>query len=89
MSMTKTKNGANFTAIDLGSLAQLDQYKFKHPALPRETDGKLFLHQLLGLTSSEISMNKLPVPAPMKTRRSQMVSAFKKGLVGWLRSLPN
>ncbi len=58
--MTNTKSGANFTACELGPLAQLDQYTFKHPALPRETEGKIFLNQLLGLTSSEISLNKLP-----------------------------
>jgi len=83
MNMTKTKNGANFTAIDLGPLAQLDQYKFKHPALPRETDGKLFLHQLLGLTSSEISMNKLPprtsMPFYHKHQLNEEIYIFLKG----------
>lgn len=45
--MTKTKSGPNFTAVDVGPLTQLDQNKFKHPALPRETDGKVFLNQSL------------------------------------------
>ncbi len=63
--MTKTKSGLNFTAVDLGALAQLDQYTFKHPALPRETEGKVFLNQLLGLTSSEISLNKMPPKTSM------------------------
>lgn len=60
MDVTKMTSGPHFTAADLGPLSQLDQYTFKHPALPRETDGKLFLNKLLGLTSSEISINKLP-----------------------------
>jgi hypothetical protein len=55
MDLTKIKNGLHFTAVDLGPLSQLDQYKFKHPALPSETDGKIFLNELLGLTSSERS----------------------------------
>lgn len=81
--MTNSKRGPNFTAIDLGPLAQLDQYKFKHPALPRETDGKLFLHQLLGLTSSEISMNKLPprtsMPFYHKHQLNEEIYIFLKG----------
>ena len=81
--MTNSKRGPNFTAIDLGPLAQLDQYKFKHPALPRETDGKLFLHQLLGLTSSEISMNKLPprtsMPFYHKHQLNEEIYIFIKG----------
>jgi len=60
MNMVNSKHGANFTAVHLGPLTQLDQYTYKHPALPRETDGKVFLNQLLGMTSSEISLNKLP-----------------------------
>ena len=58
--MADSKHGTNFTAVHLGPLAQLHQYKYKHPALPRETDGKVFLNQILGMTSSEISINKLP-----------------------------
>ncbi|MFO0699983.1 MAG: hypothetical protein U0236_12200 [Nitrospira sp.] len=42
MDVTKMTSGPHFTAADLGPLSQLDQYTFKHPALPRETDGKLF-----------------------------------------------
>ena len=78
--MTKTKNGLNFTAINLGPLSQLDQYKFKHPALPRETDGKVFLNQILGLTSSEISINKLPprtsMPFYHKHRLNEEITSF-------------
>jgi len=81
--MIKTKNGPNFTTIDLGPLAQLDQYKFKHPALPREMDGKVFLNQTLGLTSSEISINKLAPRTSIlfyhKHRLNEEIYLFIKG----------
>jgi len=81
--MTVTKNGPNFTAIDLGPLSQLDQYKFKPPVLPRETDGKIFVNQILGLTSSEISINKLPprtsMPFYHKHRLNEEIYIFLKG----------
>lgn len=81
--MVKTRKGPNFTAIDLGPLAQLNQYKFHHPALPREADGKVFLNRLLGLTSSEISLNKLPprtsIPFYHKHRLNEEIYIFFKG----------
>lgn len=81
--MMKIKNGPHFTAAHLGPLAQLDQYKFKHPALSRETDGKLFLQELLGLTSSEISINKMPPKTSMlfyhKHRLNEEIYIFLKG----------
>ncbi|MHB0888381.1 hypothetical protein [Acidithiobacillus sp.] len=43
--MSVEKHGPHFTAADLGPLDQLDQYKFKHPALPQEMEGKLFWEQ--------------------------------------------
>lgn len=83
MKVVKTKNGRNFTALELGPLAQLNQYKFKHPALRREADGKVFLNQLLGLTSSEISINKLKprtsIPFYHKHRLNEEIYIFLKG----------
>lgn len=52
--------GAHFTAADLGDFAGLNNVKFNHPALPFEVEGKVFLNSLIGLTSPEISLNKLP-----------------------------
>jgi mannose-6-phosphate isomerase-like protein (cupin superfamily) len=82
--MTQSKHGPNFTAVDLGPLTQLDQYRFKHPALPREVDGKIFLNQLLGLTSCEISVNKLPARTSMPFyhthRLNEEVYIFLKGV---------
>jgi mannose-6-phosphate isomerase-like protein (cupin superfamily) len=82
--MVNSKRGPNFTAIDLGPLGQLDQYTYKHPALPRETDGKVFLNQLLGMTSSEISINKLPprtsMPFYHTHRLNEEIYIFLKGV---------
>jgi len=55
-----SKSGTSLTAVALGALSQLDQYTYQHPMLARENEGKICLNQLLSLTSSEISVNKLP-----------------------------
>ena len=85
--MTNSKRGPKFTAIDLGPLAQLDQYTYKYPALPRETDGKVFLNQVLGMTSSEISLNKLPprtsMPFYHTHRLNEEIYLFLKGVGGF------
>jgi mannose-6-phosphate isomerase-like protein (cupin superfamily) len=81
--MADSKHGANFTAVHLGPLAQLNQYTYKHPALLRATDGKVFLNQLLGMTSSEISLNKLPprtsMPFYHTHRLNEEIYLFLKG----------
>lgn len=81
--MADSKRGASFTAVYLGQLAQLHQYTYKHPALPRETEGKVFLNQILGLTSSEISINKLPprtsMPFYHTHRLNEEIYLFLKG----------
>ncbi|MBL8037795.1 MAG: cupin domain-containing protein [Nitrospira sp.] len=77
------KSGPHFTAVDLGPLSQLEQYTYQHPLLPRATDGKVFLNQLLGLTSSEISVNKLPprtsMPFYHTHRVNEEIYLFVKG----------
>jgi mannose-6-phosphate isomerase-like protein (cupin superfamily) len=80
---TKTNSGANFAAADLGTLAELGQYRFKHPAVPGEVEGKVFLHALLGLTSAEISLNRVPpgfaMPFHHRHRRNEEIYIFIKG----------
>lgn len=41
------------------------QYKFSHEGLPMEIEGKIFLNELLNLTSSEISLNRFPANTSM------------------------
>ena len=79
----EVRNGVNFTAAYLGELVGLSDFRFKHPALPFEVDGKVFLNSLLGLTGSEISLNKLPANASMpfhhKHQSNEEVYIFIKG----------
>ena len=85
--MTQTppevRNGTNFTAASLGEFVGLNSFKFSHPALPFEVEGKVFLNSLLGLTSSEISLNKLPPKASMpfhhKHQLNEEIYIFIKG----------
>ena len=75
--------GAHFTAADMGDFADLNQFTFHHPAVPFEVEGKVFLNALLGLTSSEISLNKLPpkmsVPFSHIHLRNEEIYIFLKG----------
>jgi uncharacterized cupin superfamily protein len=79
----EVRNGANFTAASLGDLADLNSFKFNHPALPFEVEGKVFLNSLLGLTSSEISLNKLPpktsMPFHHRHKLNEEIYIFLKG----------
>lgn len=51
--------GTTFSIAHLGPMAGIDQYKLELPFLPKAIRGKLFLKDLLGLTSMEVSFNKL------------------------------
>lgn len=70
---TSPTTGASFTAVDFGPFAELDRYRIEHPALKRPAKGKVFLKQPLGLTSMEVSLNKLPagVALPFLHRHRQ------------------
>ncbi len=52
--------GQNYTATHLGPFEKLNQYKFSHEGLPSEIEGKVFLNDLLKLTSAEVSLNRFP-----------------------------
>ncbi len=75
--------GDNFSALDLGAFSELERYVFKHEALSIEAQGKIFLNQPLGLTSIELSVNKLPPQVSMpfyhKHRRNEETYVFVKG----------
>jgi mannose-6-phosphate isomerase-like protein (cupin superfamily) len=78
-----TKRGDHFTSIELGSMATLDQYVFQLPSTSLSIEGKVFLNQLLGLTGSEISVNKMPpgqgMPFYHKHRLNEEVFLFLSG----------
>ncbi len=57
--------GNTFKAVNVGQFKDLDEYSYTLPTSSMTVDGKLFLHELLGLTGSEISFNKLPPKTSM------------------------
>ncbi|MCH9639580.1 MAG: cupin domain-containing protein [Betaproteobacteria bacterium] len=48
----------NYSKVETGQLNKLDQYKFAPEGLPAPIVGKLFLGDLVGLTSMDVSLNK-------------------------------
>lgn len=48
----------NYSKADTGKLSDLDQYKFAPEGFPPPLVGKLFLGNLVNLTSMEVSLNK-------------------------------
>lgn len=59
------REGKQFKAVDVGTFEDLHQYSYTLPALSITVDGKLFLSELLGLTGTEISLNKMPPEGSM------------------------
>lgn len=75
--------GQSFSAANLGDLADLGGFRFTHPELPFEVEGKVFLKSILGLTSAEISVNRLPprtsMPFHHRHRNNEEVYIFIGG----------
>jgi len=84
MSVADKTEGRHYVAAQLGEWMQLSQYRYEHPAFPgRPVPGKLFLKDLLKLSSVEISVNKLPagkgVPFYHQHRQHEEVYLFIQG----------
>lgn len=77
------QQGSNFSAVNVGPFAKLDEYKLEHPLRPRPVSGKLFIKEFLGLTSMQVSMNKLPagveVPFYHQHKENEELYIFVKG----------
>lgn len=77
------KTGQNFAVVGLGSFSGLDQFTFTLPTTNHQVAGKLFLKQLLNLTSAEISVNHLApghsVPFYHKHHLNEEIYIFIKG----------
>jgi mannose-6-phosphate isomerase-like protein (cupin superfamily) len=77
------KTGENFAVADLGEFSQLQQYVFEHQKARLEVEGKIFLKQLLSLTSAEISLNTLPpkrsIPFYHKHKLNEEIYIFVRG----------
>ena len=50
---------SNYQAKSIGPLSKLSQYTFAPEGMPISIPGKVFLNDLVGLTSIEVSMNQL------------------------------
>jgi mannose-6-phosphate isomerase-like protein (cupin superfamily) len=77
------RTGKNYSAVNIGRLGQLDEYELDIPTLKRKARGKLFIRDLLSLSSMQISMNKLPagaaVPFLHRHRENEEVHIFIGG----------
>lgn len=77
------RSGKNFAVADLGQFAKLRQFTFEAPAAPIKLEGKVFLKQLLNLSSAEISFNNLPpntsVPFYHKHHLNEEIYIFIQG----------
>jgi mannose-6-phosphate isomerase-like protein (cupin superfamily) len=77
------QSAQNYAVVHLGKFAELRQFTFATPKFPREVEGKVFLKQLLNLTSAEISLNNLPadksVPFYHKHRLNEEIYIFVQG----------
>ncbi|PSF35182.1 cupin domain-containing protein [Aphanothece hegewaldii CCALA 016] len=78
------KTGENFTVADVGEFSQLHQYVFEHHKKGVAIEGKIFLKQLLSLTSAEVSLNtlspKTSIPFYHKHKLNEEIYIFVRGV---------
>jgi mannose-6-phosphate isomerase-like protein (cupin superfamily) len=84
MRITTKVHRSEFSIIEIGQLSELSRYSFTIPNTTFELEGKLFIGELLGLTSSEISFNvmqpSVAMPFIHKHRENEEVYIIIKGL---------
>ncbi|MEH2126725.1 MAG: cupin domain-containing protein [Nostoc sp.] len=77
------RTGQNFAVADLGLFSELRQFLFETPEAPMKLEGKVFLKQILNLSSAEISFNNLPpktsLPFSHKHRLNEEIYIFVQG----------
>jgi mannose-6-phosphate isomerase-like protein (cupin superfamily) len=78
-----SKSGENFSVANVGSFSELDEFTFEAANLPLKVQGKVFLKELLSLTSAEISFNSIPpgksIPFYHKHRFNEEIYIFIRG----------
>lgn len=57
--MKERFEGENYTAVNIGELNNLNEYKLVHPVSKQIIGGKIFLKELTKATGTEISFNSL------------------------------
>lgn len=77
------RTGQNFAVTNVGAFSELRRFAFESPEAPMKLEGKLFLQQILDLTSAEISFNNLlpqtSVPFYHKHRLNEEIYIFVRG----------
>jgi mannose-6-phosphate isomerase-like protein (cupin superfamily) len=78
------RTGQNYAVTDLGLFSELRKFTFETLEAPMKLEGKIFLKQILDLSSAEISFNNLPpntsVPFYHKHRLNEEIYIFVRGL---------
>lgn len=78
------RTGQNFAVTDLGLFSELRKFAFETSEAPMKLEGKIFLKQILDLSSAEISFNNLPpntsVPFYHKHRLNEEIYIFVQGM---------
>ena len=77
------KTDRNFAVVDLGNFDDLHRFSFAIEEKAIEIEGKIFLKEILNLTSAEISFNTLApkksIPFYHKHRLNEEIYMFVKG----------
>lgn len=77
------RTGQNFAVADLGLFSELRQFTFETSEFPIKVEGKIFLKEILNLSSAEISFNNLPtktsIPFYHKHRLNEEIYIFVRG----------
>lgn len=68
-----TREGSNYSHLDLGKFSDLMQYRFEHSSAPMKVQGKKFLRDELALSGMEVSIQELSpgVAVPFYHRHRQ------------------
>lgn len=82
-SISTARTGQNFAVADLGLFSELRKFTFETPEAPIKLEGKVFLKQILNLSSAEISFNNLSpntsIPFYHKHRLNEEIYIFIQG----------
>ncbi len=58
--LKKISQNNNYTAVNIGSIAEIKNHSLIHPVSGKEVKGKVFLKEFTGSTGTEISFTSLP-----------------------------
>jgi mannose-6-phosphate isomerase-like protein (cupin superfamily) len=83
MATPAARTGQNFAVADFGLFSELQQFTFEAPEASLKFERKVFLKQILALTSAEISLTNIPpkgsVPFYHQHRLNEEIYIFVQG----------